>query len=121
MRPVARLFPDMLPMSVGGHDLFGSQFLRNFGNVLSRNDAQEYPFYDGGCFFIYDPVLVVLRVVQIPIGECPCYMVSSRCPCSEYRPYFTACISGVSLRKDIAEGHKIILAFGSIYALRNGN
>ena len=108
-------------MGVGGQYPLGGQFLRDFCNALSRNHALEYPLYDGCGFPVHKPFLAVLRVVEVAVGQCARHMVSRRRPRIEYRPYFAAGVSCVPLCKDIAKGHKIVLAFGGVDALRNGD
>ena len=81
----------------------------------------EYPLYDGCGFPVHKPFLAVLRVVEVAVGQCARHMVSRRRPRIEYRPYFAAGVSCVPLCKDIAKGHKIVLAFGGVDALRNGD
>ena len=121
VRPAARPFADAFPMCVGGQYPLGGQFLRDFCDVLSRNHAPEYPLYNGSGFLVYDPFLAVFRVVEVAVGQCARNVVSRRRPRAEYRPDFAAGVSCVPLRKDIAKGHKIVLAFGGVDALRNGD
>ena len=88
---------------------------------IALDNALEDALDNGGGFLVQNPFLAVVRVVQIAVGECAGDVLSRRRPRAENRPYLPAGISGVPLRKDVSEGHEIVLALGGVDALGHGD
>jgi hypothetical protein len=93
-------------MGGGGEYSFGGQFLPNLGKGLALDNALEDAPDNGGGFLVQNPLLAVVRVVQIAVGECSGDVLSRRRPRAEYRPYLPAGISCVPLRKDVPSVEK---------------
>ena len=82
-------------MGGGGEYPLGGQFLRNSGDGLALDNALEDALDNGGGFLVQNPLLAVVRVVQIAVGECAGDVLPRRRPCAENRPYLPAGISCV--------------------------
>ena len=94
-RAHAHPLSDGPPMGGGGEYPLGGQFLRNSGDGLALDNALEDAPDNGGGFLIQNPLLAVVRVVQIAVGQRAGDVLSRRRPRAENRPYLPAGISGV--------------------------
>ena len=112
---------DFLPMCGGGVYALGGQFVRDLRHAHALDNASVDTAHDCRRFFVYEPFLTVIWVMDISIGYRAGNVLPSRRPRAEYGSYLAAGISGVPLREDVAERHKIVLSLGGVDTLGNGN
>ena len=79
------------------------------------------PADDLRSFLIHNPLVRIVLTLEVTIWRIACYVLAGSALCLKDGLDLLTGVLGVPFIHDVSERHKVIVAFGSIYAVIDGN
>ena len=112
---------ELTHMDRWNRDLFILQDLCDLIRTKSFQSHLKDPSDDLRSFLIHNPLVRIVLTLEVTIWRIACYVLAGSALCLKDGLDLLTGVLGVPFIHDVSERHKVIVAFGSIYAVIDGD